>query len=400
MLAIRNLTRNKLRTTLTIMGVALSVISIILLASIGNGLLTTGGKILEQSSINLWVTGTASDLQSQYMGTGESKISDAHRMVLELNKNKEINLATPMLTEMVYAFKNDSDPKAIFALGLEGSTGSMVNIIQGKDLTTDEHYNKGRYDGKWRKEVLIDYRTASLLKVKVGDTIHIGKTVTEANAQEFTVIGLTNSLSKFSSNPMVIMYLSELQDITGNQYYDSVTMIIIRLKNPARAGEIQKELQQKYPQYTVSTNQEYLKKALKENSLPLASAGSIVILAVIMGTMLAINTMLLGLNEKKKEIAILSVIGFRSWSIFKSIGTEGLVVSFLGGILGILVSIPLTGLLNSLIYAYMGFEGLVILEIEYLYTGITIAVCIGLLTSFLAAIQISRMNTAELLRSV
>lgn len=400
MLAIRNLARNKLRTTLTIMGVALSVISIILLASIGNGLLTTGGKILDQSSIHLWVTGTASDLQSQYMGTGESKISDAHRMVLDLKKNKEINLATPMLTEMVYAFKNDSDPKAIFALGLEGSNGSMVNIIQGKDLTTDEHYNKGRYDGKWRNEVLIDSRTASLLNVKVGDTIHIGKTVTEAKAQNFTIIGLTNSLSKFSSNPMVIMYLSELQDITGNQYYDSVTMIIIRLKNPARAEDLQKDLQQQYSQYTVSTNQEYLKKALKENSLPLASAGSIVVLAVIMGTMLAINTMLLGLNEKKKEIAILSVIGFRRWSIFKSIGTEGLVVSFIGGTLGILVSIPLTGLLNSLIYAYMGLEGLVILEIDYLYAGIAIAVCIGLLTSFLAAIQISRMNTAELLRGV
>ncbi|MGB8217130.1 MAG: ABC transporter permease [Candidatus Methanoperedens sp.] len=400
MLAIRNLARNKLRTTLSIMGVALSVISIILLASIGNGLLTTGGKILDQSSIHLWVTGTASDLQSQYMGTGESRISDTHTMVLELKKNNEINLATPMLTEMVYAFKNDSDPKAIFALGLEGTGGSMVTISQGKDLTSDVHYNKGRYDGKWKREVLIDTRTASLLNVKVGDTIHIGKTVTEANAQTFKIIGLTNSLSKFSSNPMVIMYLSELQDITGNQYYDSVTMIIIRLNNPARAEDIQKELQQKYPQYTVSTNQEYLKKALKENSLPLASAGSIVVLAVIMGTMLAINTMLLGLNEKKKEIAILSVIGLSRWSIFKSIGTEGLVVSLLGGALGILVSIPLTVFLNRLIYAYMGFEGLVILEIGYLYAGIAIAVFIGLLTSFLAAIQISRMNTAELLRGV
>lgn len=400
MLAIKNLARYKLRTILTIMGVALSVISIILLASIGNGLLTTGGKILDQSSIHLWVTGTPSDIQSQYMGTGESKISDAHKMVLELKKNKEINLATPMLTEMVYAFTNDSDQKAVFALGLEGSNGSMVTIIQGRDLSSDLHYNKGRYDGKWRNEVLIDSRTASLLNVKVGDTIHIGKTVTEANAQTFKIIGLTNSLSKFSSNPMIIMYLSELQEITGNQYYDSVSMIIIRLKNPARAEDLQKELQQKYSQYTVSTNQEYLKKALKENSLPLASAGSIVIVAVIMGTMLAINTMLLGLNEKKKEIAILSVMGFRRLSIFKSIGTEGLVVSFLGGALGILVSIPLTGFLNRLIYAYMGFEGLVILETEYLYTGMAIAVCIGLLTSFIAAIQISRMNTAELLRGV
>ncbi len=398
MLAIKNLKRNKIRTILTILGVAFAVISIILLASIGNGLLTTGGKILEQSSIHLWITGRSSDLQSQYMGTRESRITDAHTFAGELRKNKEVNLATPMLTEMVYAFKEGSEPRAVIALGLEGSNGSMVTIIRGRDLTRDEHYNKSRYDGKWRKEVLIDSRTASLLKVNVGDTIHIGKTVTEANAQKFNITGFTDSLSRFSSSPMVIMYLSELQDITGNKYFDSVTMMIIRLKDPARAYAIQKELAQKYPQYTVSTNQEYLKKAIKQNALPLASAGSIVVLAVIMGTMLAVNTMLLSLNEKKKEIAILQVMGFSRWSIFKSIGTEGLITGLMGGAVGVLASIPLASLMNDMIYAYMGFDGLVILRTDYLYTGFAIAFIIGLLTSFIASMKISRMNPAELLR--
>jgi putative ABC transport system permease protein len=400
MLAIRNLKRNKLRTALTILGIAFAVLSIILLASIGNGLITTGGKILDQSNIQMWITGKSSDLQSQYIGTEESKITGGHEFINNLYKNHNVAGGMPLLTEMVYAYKDGSEPKAIFAIGVDGTSGSMVSILQGKGLTSDDHYNDGKYDGKWKNEVLIDSKTASFLKVKVGDTIHIGKTLTEADVQKFTIIGLTDSLAKFSSNPMVVMYLSELQDITGNQYYDTVTMILIHLHDPAKASETQKELQQLYPQYTVSTNQQYLKKAIKQNSLPLASATSIVILAVIMGTMLAVNTMLLSLNEKKKEIAVLQVIGLSRWSIFKSIGTEGLVVSFLGGTLGILVSIPLTGLLNSLIYAYMGFGGLVILEIEYLYAGIAIAVCIGLLTSFLAAIQISRMNTAELLRGV
>lgn len=398
MLAIRNLKRNRLRTALTIMGVALAVMSIILLASIGNGLLKTGGKILDQSSIHLWITGSPSDLQSQYMGTGESKITDSHEFLKTLGKNKEIAWGMPLLTEMVYAYGDGSEPKAIFAIGVDGTSGSMVKIIQGKDLTSDEHYNKGRYDGKWRNEALIDSRTASLLNVKVGDTIHIGKTITEANAQKFTIIGLTDSLSRFSSNPMVILYLSELQDITGNKYYDGVTMVIIRLKNIARADEIQKEMQKQYPQYTVSTNRQYLKKALKQNSLPLACAGSIVILAIVMGTILALNTMLLGLNEKKKEIAILRILGLSRWSIFKSVGTEGFLTCILGGATGALVTIPFAGILNDLIHAYIGFDELVIIQTEYIYVGIAVAVIIGLLTSILAAMQISRMNTSELLR--
>lgn len=398
MLAIKNMVRKRFRTFLTILGVALGVLSIILLASIGNGLLTSGGKLLEQSTINLWVTGGAADLQSQYSGLGESKISDAHRIIEDFKKIKDIRTVTPLLMEMVYAYKNDSEPRSIFGLGLEGSSGHMVNIIQGKNLVGDIHYNEGRYDGEWKQEVLIDNRTANLLEVGVGDTIHIGKTLAEAKEQEFTVIGLTNSLSRFSSNPMVIFYLSELQDMTGNHYYDRVSLIMVRLKDPANAEKLQQEIQERYPLYIVSTNQEYLKKALKQNSLPLASAASIVALAVIMGAMLAVNTMLLSLHEKKKEIAILKVIGLSEWSIFKSIGTEGLLIGILGGVVGILISIPLTYVLNNIIYMYIGFDDLVVMQPDYMYLGLAVAVFIGILSSFLAVVNISRMNISEMLR--
>lgn len=400
MLALKNLVKNKLRTCFTILGVALAVLSIILLASIGNGLLTTGGRLLDESTIHLWITGGTADIASQYSGSGESKISDAHRFAEDFRKNKDINMVTPMLTEMVYAFKENSEPRAVFGLGLEGSGGTLVTIIEGKDITSDEHYNKGMYNGKWKKEVIIDSRTASLLHARVGDTIHIGKTLTEAKQQEFIIIGLANSLSKFSANPMVVLYLSEFQDITGNKYYDSVNMIILRLKDPKKAIEIQNQLIEKYPQYTISTNQEYLKKAIKQNSLPLASAGSIVVLGVIMGIMLAVNTMLISLNEKKKEIAILKVLGLSHWSIFKSIGIEGLITGLAGGAMGVFISIIMARVLNDLIYAYIGFDGLVILQTDYLYLGFVIAVIIGILTSFLASMRISRMNTAELLRGV
>ena len=399
MLAIKNLSKKKLRTFFTMLGVALGVVSLILLASIGNGLLTTGGKLLEQSTIHLWVTGGATDIQSQYAGTGDSKISDAHKFVEDFRKNKEINMVTPILTEMVYAYKNNSTPRAIFGLGIEGSSGTLVNIIQGKDLSIDEHYNKGRFDGKWKKEILIDNRTATLLDVHVGDTIHIGKTLTEANEQEFKIVGLTNSLSRFSSNPMIIFSLSEFQDITGNQYYDQVSMVMIRLKDPGKAEYFKNEIELRYPLYTVSTNQEYLKKALKQNSLLIASAASIVLLAVIMGTLLVVNTMILSLQEKKREIAILKVMGMSRWSIFQSIGIEGLLISFLGGITGILICIPLTNIINNIIQRYLGFDGLVVIQTEYIYLGFAVAITIGLITSLFAAIHIGRMNTAELLRN-
>lgn len=397
MLAIKNLSKKKLRTFFTMLGVALGVVSLIMLASIGNGLLTTGGKLLEQSTINLWVTGGATDIQSQYAGTGDSKISDAHKFIEDFRENKEISMVTPMLTEMVYAYKNVSKPRAVFGLGIEGSGGTLVTLMQGKDLGVDEHYNKSRFDGKWKKEILIDNRTANLLDVHVGDTIHIGKTLTEAKEQEFRIIGLTNSLSRFSSNPMIIFLLSEFQDVTGNHYYDKVSMVMIRLKDPEKAAYFKNEIEQRYPLYTVSTNQGYLKKALKQNSLLIASSASIVLLAVILGALLVVNTMILSLQEKKREIAILKVIGMSRWSIFKSIGIEGLFISLLGGIMGIFICIPLSYLINLLINRYVGFNDLVVIQIEYIYLSLALAITIGILTSYVAAIHISRIEIADLL---
>lgn len=399
MLAVRNLANNKLRTILTILGISLAVLSIILIASIGNGLLTTGNKLMDKNTFHLWITGKASDLQSQYLMNDAAMITDAHFIVNNIKKDKEITQATPLLTEMVYAFREGAEPRAIFALGLEHITGSMITVTKGSALEKDTHYNNGTYNGMMSYEALIDSRTASLLNVNVGDTIHIGKTITEAREQKFKIMGLTDSLSRFSSNPMVILYLSELQEITGNQYYDNVNLLIIRLKNPGNVIEIQKDLQEQYPMYTVSTNQDYLIRSIKQNSLPVASATSIVVLAVIMGTMLAVNSMFLSLNEKKKEIAILNVLGFNRLSIFRSIGTEGMIICLTGGLLSVIIATPLIQGMNELIHTFMGFNGLVVLETEYLYLGLLISLFIGLITSFLAAFQITRMNPEELLRS-
>lgn len=400
MIALRNLSYNKFRTFLSVTGIAFAVISIILLGSIGNGLMATGEKTLERSSMQMWLTGKTFDLQSQFSGGNEGKISNAHNLEKELLKTSNIKMATPVLTEILYAYKEGAEPKAIFGLGLEGTGGNFVSIQQGRDLTEDTYYNKGMYNGKRKGEILIDGRAARLFDVNIGDTLYIGKTLTEAQEQKFTIVGYTNSLSSFTSGPMIVFYLSELQEITGNQYYDSVNLVMIRLKDLSKASETQKQLESRFPEYAISTNLNLLKKIVKQNAPILASAFSIVVLAVLMGALLVVNIMLLSVNERKNEIGILKVMGFSTWSIFKNVGFEGFLICIIGGIIGILFSIPLSKILNTLVYQAAGFDGLVIIDPGFLYAGMGMAVVIGVATSFFAVMRINRINTAELLRGV
>lgn len=400
MIALRNISCNKFRTFLSITGIAFAVISIVLLGSIGNGLMATGEKTLERSSMQMWLTGKTFDLQSQFSGGSEGKITESHKLVDTLKKNNNIRSAFPVLTEILYAYKEGAEPKAAFGLGLEGTGGDFVSIMEGRGLTDDSYYNNGMYNGARKEEILIDGRAARLLDVNIGDALYIGKTLTEARKQKFTVVGITNSLSSFTSGPMIVFYLSELQEITGNHYYDSVNLVMIRLKDASKASETQKLLESQFPEYAVSTNLNLLKKIVKQNSPMLAGAFSIVVLAVLMGALFAANTMLLSLNERKNEIGILKVMGFSTWSIFKNIGFEGFLICIMGGIIGILFSFPLSSMLNNLVYRAAGFDGLVIIDHTFLYIGMGTAAVTGLLTSFLAVMRINRMNTAELLRAV
>ena len=399
MLAIKNLFRNKLRTLLNIIGVTLAIISLVILTSLGSGLLDTGEQVLKDSSMHLWMKGRPVDLETQYIQSSRAMINDVHQIGTQTQADPRVNMSTPLLTEIVYAFKEGEDPKAVFGLGVDTS-GPIVTISSGAPISTSTLYNGGTYDGLFTSEVLVDSRAAHLLGVEVGDTIFAGKTIADARNREFKVVGISDSLSTFSINAMVIFPFPEFQLITGNHYHDSASMIIVRLNDVNTAEQVKNDLQKRYPEYQVSTNRELLNNIIKQNGFFIVSASSIVILAIVMGTSLIILTMLLSLNERKKEIGILQVVGFSRLSIARSFGFEGFIISIIGGISGILLSVPVAEIINQIVKKMTGLDELLVLDNKIMLLGFSMAVIIGLLSTLATIWRLSTIKPIEQIRSV
>ena len=399
MLAIKNLFRNKLRTLLNIIGVMLAIISLVILTSLGSGLLDTGEQVLKDSSMHLWMKGRPVDLKTQYIQSSEARISDVHQISTQTQADPRVNISTPLLTEIVYAYKNGEDPKAVFGLGVD-TGGPLVTISSGAPISTSTLYNGSTYDGPFTSEVLVDSRAAHLLGVEVGDTIFAGKTISDARNRQFKVVGISDSLSTFSINAMVIFPFPEFQLITGNHNHDSASMIIVRLNDVNTAEQVKNDLQKRYPEYQVSTNRELLNNIIKQNGFFIVSASSIVILAIVMGTSLIILTMLLSLNERKKEIGILQVVGFSRLSIARNFGFEGFIISIIGGISGILLSVPVAGIINQIVKKMTGLDELLVLDNEIMLLGFSMALIIGLLSSLATIWRLSTIEPMEQIRSV
>ena len=399
MLAIKNLSRNKLRTLLNIIGVTLAIISLVILTSLGSGLLDTGEQVLKDSSMHLWMKGRPVDLKTQYIQSSEARISDVHQICTQTQADPRVNMSTPLLTEIVYAYKEGEDPKAVFGLGVD-THGPIVTISSGAPISTSTLYNGSTYDGPFTSEVLVDSRAAHLLGVEVGDTIFAGKTISDARNRQFKVVGISDSLSTFSINAMVIFPFPEFQLITGNHNHDSASMIIVRLNDVNTAEQVKNDLQKRYPEYQVSTNRELLNNIIKQNGFFIVSASSIVILAIVMGTSLIILTMLLSLNERKKEIGILQVVGFSRLSIARNFGFEGFIISIIGGISGILLSVPVAGIINQIVKKMTGLDELLVLDTKIMLLGFSMAVIIGLLSTLATIWRLSTIEPMEQIRSV
>ncbi len=158
-------------------------------------------------------------------------------------------------------------------------------------------------------------------------------------------------------------------------------------------------LETTYP-YEVSTNSEYLRKIVKQNAPILVSAAAIVALAVIMGMVLVMTTMLLSLNERRREIGILKVLGFSKRSILTGIGLEGFIICGIGGVIGCLLSFPISELLGYLIYRAVGFDGIVVIRAEFVYIGLLLTVVMGLASTAVYMAGINRITPMDLLRGV
>jgi putative ABC transport system permease protein len=126
----------------------------------------------------------------------------------------------------------------------------------------------------------------------------------------------------------------------------------------------------------------------------------LIVCAAVMFTMLLVsaNTIAMSVRERVKEIGVLKVLGFTRGTVLGIILTEALVVSLLGGILGVGLASGMTGVVRSG-PAFMDQLKHLSLTPAVAVVCLGIAAAIGLISAFVPAYQASRISILEALRS-
>lgn len=398
-IAIAQMRHERLRTTLAIVGVAMAVLSIVMLTSVGIGVVETGQQKFDQSGRDLWVTGGPLELRPGTVGGFENTLIDSHTVAGEIEQREDVATAVPMAFQTVYVGTNTTEFETLIGAGAPAQ-GPSVSISEGRGFQTqDRHYAGGTYDGPMSHEVVIDQRTARLLNVSVNDTLYIGGTLATASRNEFTVVGISPTYSRFVGAPTVTLHLSELQEVTGTTASDRGTFISIRLQDGANATAVQSDLQQAYPAYTVRTNQEQLRATLEDKVVVIASGASLVLLAVVAGILLTMNLQLSFVYQRRQTFAALQALGLSQLSLSALLLMKTLLIGAVGGALGLGLAIPGTMAVNEIVVAVTGFENVVSLSPRILLGGFAIALCVSVVSAAAASLYLARASTLDTLQS-
>ena len=126
---------------------------------------------------------------------------------------------------------------------------------------------------------------------------------------------------------------------------------------------------------------------------------SVASIALLIGVLFVLSTMLMAVSERTKEIGTMRAIGVRRSTIFRLIVTESLITGVLAGGIGCLGGVGLSRLMT---WAIHRFAGAAFLQAEasprLLGAGLLIAVLIGILAGLYPAWRISKTNIVEALR--
>lgn len=347
------LVENKLRSTLTMLGMIIGVMAVILLVSVGTGAKRYITSEFESMGTNIILVQPGKTDKKAKMGPpvssskGKLTLSD----VEALQKNAQSLAATSGIMFGAGVVKNETATNNINILGSNDQFNRIFNmtIIEGNYFSKED-------EDAGRRVTVLGYTVKQNL---FGDSIALGKLV-KINDSEHRVIGVikpTGDKLGFNVDDMVFVPTK-----SALRLFNTDKLFGIRASAKSRSGlddavadltQILKERHNGEEDFTVITQVTMMDSMNTILNMLTYALGAIAFISMLVGGIGIMNIMLVSVTERTREIGIRRAVGARRSDILKQFMIEAIVISVSGGLLGILFSLIIT---NVLYFFLPGFD--------------------------------------------
>ncbi|HEY3275616.1 MAG TPA: ABC transporter permease [Syntrophorhabdaceae bacterium] len=385
--AYKNLLRKKVRTVLTVVGIALSAWVLVSLLGFNKGYEASLNKDIDNMGFQLMIMAKGCPYEAATLmlkgGTGLRYMDES--VMKDITKEPEVDKITPILMSAVF------DPN-------KGESGGIAAYfgVDPKSFSEMKPFLKFRQGGWFKSEegneAVMGFEAAELEQREVGDMI----LMPEKNVQ-FKVVGILERTGT-QDDGTIFVPMKTLQTIFKRP--NEITTIGIKLKKGANSGPLEEKLY-KLPDVQIVSLAQVKDTIMKLISTAKVMVLSIAVIAIVIAMVGVINTILTSVWERFQEIGILKTIGAMPWDIFKLIWLETSMLCTVGGVLGIIFALILsrvTDIVMRRVLPYAPGGGLVRIDGELIVTTLIGIIVIGLLSGLYPAWRAGRIRPLEAIR--
>ena len=378
--AFKSILSNKLRSSLTMLGLIIGIASVIVLVGIGNGASTNVRSQVQSLGADIITISVNSDDTSfEYEDLDEFKTLDNIESIAPYNRIR----AT--ITRNTTSTSNSS----LMAINNNYLDITNTSLKEGRTISIIDIENKS-------KVCILGSDVASTLfslAEPLGQTIKI-------NGDKYTVIGVLEEQGTSMGNNidnMVIIpittakYLGEDTSIT-NLYVKVKDENYINTSINILENYIRQKLSISSDYFSVSSQDSVLDTMENVNNTLSLLLGGIASISLIVGGIGVMNVMLVSVTERTKEIGIRKSLGAKRRDILLQFLVEALVLSILGGIIGIILGLAIGNILEDFDFTFNPSNAIIL--ISFIASS-----AIGLVFGIFPAYRAAKLNPIEALRT-
>lgn len=326
-MAWRNIWRNKMRSTIIILSIAIGLFAGIAVLALYKGMMKSRVRNViyaEVGHLQVHNNRFTKDYEPRYV------VSNGVKVLKTVRNMTEVKLAAPRSITM-----------GMLATPT-GSAGVQINgVIPDLEYPISQLRKKiinGKpFDPAKENEIMVGQRLAKKMKLKPRSKLVLTFTDTSGNmvSSAFRVVAVYKSDNAPLDEKNVYVNIKELNVLLGIP--NSFQEVVILLRNDADVNKIQQELQQQFPAYQI----ESWREISPETDLMVKTVDqySYIIMFIIMFALAfgIINTMLMAILERTREIGVMMALGTNRIKIFLLIFLETTFLTLVGTPVGIFI---------------------------------------------------------------